>query len=84
MSMTRVTCPPATIGRVLVGPSRLRQNYFRIVSDRGGSGRIEKFDRVSCTWGPAPEGVTFNEVWSAPVVPAAAWTQIALFAVPNP
>jgi hypothetical protein len=74
--ITKVTCPPASIGRVIVGPSKLRQSYFRIVSERGGSGRIEKFDRVTRTWSAAPDGVTFDEVWSAPVVPAVAWSQI--------
>ncbi len=74
--ITRVTCPPAMVGRVIVGPSKVRRNYFRIVSERGGSGRIEKFDLVSGTWSLAPESVTFNEVWSAPVVPAVAWSRI--------
>lgn len=69
--ITRVNCPPVTVGRVVLGPSRVRQGYFRIVSERGGSGRIEKFDRLSRTWSPAPEGVTFGEVWSAPAVTAA-------------
>jgi hypothetical protein len=74
--ITRVTCPPATVGRVIVGPSKVRRGYFRIVSERGGSGRIEKFDLVSGTWSPAPESVTFHDVWSAPVVPAVAWSRI--------
>lgn len=74
--ITKISCPPATIGRVIVGPSKLRQGYFRIVSERGGSGRIEKFDLVSGTWSPASAGVTFNDVWSAPVVQAVAWSRI--------
>lgn len=53
-------------GRVLVGPKKLQQGYARIVSGRDGSGRIESFDPVSRTWIPAPETITFSEVWSAP------------------
>ena len=75
---TKVTCPPVVAGRVVLGPSKVRQGYFRIVSERGGSGRIEKFDLVLRTWGPAPEGVTFNEVWNAPVVPAVAWSRLSV------
>lgn len=74
---TRVTCPPAVVGRVVLGPSKVRQGYFRIVAERGGSGRIEKFDRSSGTWSAAPDDVTFSEVWSAPVMTAAAWSLIA-------
>jgi len=61
--MMRVAKDP---GRVLVGPKKLRGCYARIVADRDGSGRIETFDPVSGTWFPAPESVTFSEVWSAP------------------
>ena len=75
--ITKVICPVAMAGRVIVGPSKVRRNYFRIVSERGGSGRIEKFDLVSGTWLAAPESVTFNDVWSAPVVPAVAWSRIS-------
>ena len=75
--ITKVICPTAMAGRVIVGPSKVRRNYFRIVSERGGSGRIEKFDLVSGTWLAAPESVTFNDVWSAPVVPAVAWSRIS-------
>lgn len=53
-------------GRVLVGPKKLRQGYARIVSGKDGCGRIESFDSVSRTWIPAPESITFSEVWSAP------------------
>ena len=74
--ITKVICPPAMAGRVIVGPSRVRRDYFRIVSERGGSGRIEKFDLVSGLWSLAPETVTFNDVWSAPVVQAVAWSRI--------
>lgn len=75
--ITKVTCPPATIGRVIVGPSKLRRSYFRIVSERGGSGRIEKFDLVLRTWSTAPASVTFNDVWKAPVVAPVAWSRIS-------
>jgi hypothetical protein len=51
---------------VLVGPKKLRLGYARIVSTKDGSGRIESFDSVSRTWIPAPESITFSEVWSAP------------------
>jgi hypothetical protein len=53
-------------GRVLIGPKKLGSDYARIVSQKDGSGRIEKFDTVSGRWLPAPESVTFSEVWSAP------------------
>lgn len=53
-------------GRVLVGPKKLHQGYARIVSGKDGSGRIESFDPVSQTWIPAPESITFSEIWSAP------------------
>jgi hypothetical protein len=53
-------------GRVLIGPKKLGSCYVRIVSQKDGSGRIEKFDPVTARWLPAPESVTFSEVWSAP------------------
>ena len=53
-------------GRVLVGPKKLTSGYARIVANRDGSGRIESFDPVSSTWCPAPENLSFTEVWSAP------------------
>ena len=56
-------------GRVLVGPKRLKSGYARIVSTRDGSGLIQCFDSNSRTWYPAPESVTFSEVWSAPAAP---------------
>ena len=56
-------------GRVLVGPKRVRSGYARIVSQKDGTGRIEKFDQAARTWSQAPESVTFSEVWSAPVAP---------------
>ena len=55
-------------GRVLVGPKKLRSCYARIVSLRDGSGRIERYDPASGSWFPAPDSVTFSEVWSAPSV----------------
>lgn len=63
-------------GRVLVGPKKLRNGYARIVSLRDGSGRIEKFDSISGTWLPAPESITFSEVWSAPSVSALQWLDV--------
>lgn len=63
-------------GRVLVGPKKLRNSYVRIVSQRDGSGRIERYDHASGNWSPAPESVTFSEVWSAPSVSAMAWADI--------
>ena len=54
------------IGRVLVGPKKLRNSYVRIVSHKDGEGRIEKFDPASRTWGEAPASISFGEIWSAP------------------
>lgn len=64
------------VGRVLVGPKKLRGFYARIVSQRDGSGRIEKFDFASRTWFQAPESVTFSEVWSAPPVESLLWMDL--------
>ena len=64
------------VGRVLIGPRKLRGCYARIVSLRDGSGRIEKFDFASRSWFAAPESVTFGEVWSAPPVEALLWADI--------
>jgi len=61
---------------LLVGPKKLRSCYARIVSQKDGSGRIEKFDLVSGTWFEAHESVTFSEVWSAPSVPLLQWADI--------
>ena len=58
------------VGRVLVGPKKLRSCYARIVSLRDGSGCIERYDPRSGTWSPAHESITFSEVWSAPHAPA--------------
>ena len=71
--MMRVETLP---GRVLLGPKKLRNAYVRIVSQRDGSGRIERYDTASGNWSPAPENVTFSEVWSAPSVSAMAWADI--------
>jgi len=65
------------VGRVLVGPKKLGNGYVRIVSQRDGSGRIEKFDFVSHTWCEAPGSITFSEVWSAPAAQSALWTEMA-------
>ena len=61
--MMRVLSGP---GRVMVGPKRLRHCYARIVSLKDGSGGIERYDPRSGTWMPAPESITFGEIWSAP------------------
>ena len=63
-------------GRVLVGPKKLRNSYVRIVSRKDGSGCIEKYDPAAGNWSPAPDSVTFSEVWSAPAVSAMAWADI--------
>jgi hypothetical protein len=72
----KITCPQPSIGRVLVGPGKVRAGYCRIVSERGGSGRIERFDPASGAWSVAPEHVTFNEVWNAPIIAPVAWSSI--------
>jgi len=64
------------VGRVLVGPKKLRGCYARIVSQRDGSGRIERFDHASRTWSEAPETVTFAEVWSAPSAESLLWAEV--------
>jgi len=64
------------VGRVLVGPKKLRGCYARIVSQRDGSGRIEKFNPSSRTWSEAPESVTFAEVWSAPSAESLLWAEV--------
>jgi hypothetical protein len=72
----KITCPQPSAGRVLVGPAKVRAGYCRIVSERGGSGRIERFDPASGSWSAAPDHVTFNEVWNAPIIAPVAWTSI--------
>ncbi|MNC84795.1 hypothetical protein D3C83_03630 [compost metagenome] len=59
-----------------MGPKKVGNVYARIVSQRDGSGRIEKFDFASQTWCEAPGNVTFDDVWSAPMVQSALWTEI--------
>jgi hypothetical protein len=71
-----INCPQPSAGRVLVGPAKVRAGYCRIVSERGGSGRIERFDPASGAWSAAPDHVTFNEVWAAPNIPPVAWSHI--------
>lgn len=63
-------------GRVLIGPKQLLGGYARIVAEKDGSGRIERFDPASRTWFLAPESVTFSQVWSAPSVPPLLWARI--------
>jgi hypothetical protein len=63
-------------GRVVVGPKKLRDGYARIVSQKDGSGRIEKLDMATGTWLDARDGVTFSEVWSAPPAPFSPWAAI--------
>ena len=63
-------------GRVLLGPKKVRKGYARIVAHKDGSGCIESFDLVSRTWSAAPESLTFNEVWRAPVVAPDLWARI--------
>lgn len=63
-------------GRVLVGPKQIRGGYARIVSQKDGSGCIESYDVASQTWTRAPESVTFDMVWSAPLITPAAWALI--------
>ncbi len=56
-------------GRVLLGPSEVSSGYARIIALKDGSGRIECYDKTAGHWMPAPESLTFNEVWAAaPVV----------------
>ena len=60
MIVTRISCPPLAPGRVVLGPRKLRQSFYRIVSGKAGSGCIEQFDPRSRAWSPAPESVTFG------------------------
>lgn len=64
------------VGRVVVGPRKVRGGYARIVGQKDGSGCIQSFDCTSRTWALAPASLTFGEVWSAPAVPALLWAQI--------
>lgn len=75
-SQTQMMHVDTVPGRVFIGPKKLESGYARIVSQKDGSGRIEKFDTVSGRWLPAPESITFSEVWSAPAAgmfPLAQW-----------
>lgn len=63
-------------GRVLLGPKKVKGGYARIVAHRDGTGRLESFNLDSRTWLPAPESVTFSEIWSAPPMSAALWASI--------
>lgn len=53
-------------GKVLIGPKIIDGNYYRIVSQRDRSGRIEVFDRTLRGWTAAPEDIAFIDVWRAP------------------
>jgi hypothetical protein len=58
-------------GRVLIGPKVIGNGYYRIVSQHDHSGRIEAYDPRSRSWSPAPEEITFSDLWAAP--PATQW-----------
>lgn len=58
-------------GRVVVGPRQVNGGFARIVAHKDGSGRLESYNPKSGTWLPAPESMTFSEIWSAPPVSAA-------------
>jgi hypothetical protein len=70
-AQTRTVRVETVPGRVLVGPKELRSSYVRIVSRKDRSGCIECFDPALGAWVPAPESITFSEVWSAPMAPTA-------------
>ena len=55
-------------GRVLLGPKQLTAGYARIVALKDGSGCIECYDKISGIWSPAPQSLTFNELWAAETV----------------
>ena len=57
-------------GRVLLGPKEVSSGFARIVALKDGSGCIECFNLVSGAWSLAPDSLTFNEVWNAPLVSA--------------
>ncbi len=73
---TKVSNVTNVPGRVLIGPKKLQGGYARIVAQRDGSGRIEKYDLATRTWLLAPESMAFSEVWSAPTVPTLLWARI--------
>ncbi|HEY9447466.1 MAG TPA: hypothetical protein VIQ62_10370 [Burkholderiales bacterium] len=55
-------------GRIVLGPRNVKGQYARIVSQSDGSGRVETFDTVTQKWRPAPEDVSFSDIWAAPIV----------------
>ncbi len=63
-----VTGRERSAGRVVCGPKLLNGKFVRIISQTDGSGRIEVFDGRTRYWVPAPNDVSFSDVWSAPVV----------------
>jgi hypothetical protein len=73
---TKIPGSAYIIGRVLIGPKKVRGGYARIVSGKDGCGCIESFNVASRTWSAAPESLTFDEVWSAALVPPADWALI--------
>jgi hypothetical protein len=75
-SKTTVAGAVYVVGRVLIGPKKVRGGYARIVSEKDGAGCIESFDVATQTWSKAPESVTFSDVWSAPLVPPSDWALI--------
>jgi hypothetical protein len=62
-------------GRVLLGPKKVQAGYARIVAQKDGSGCIECFDTASRTWSTAPQSLTFDEVWAAPVASPEPWAR---------
>jgi len=70
-------------GRVLVGPKKLGRIFVRIVSQRNGSGLIERYDQASSAWFPAPPTITFGDVWSAPDVPKLIWAELSPESAPE-
>lgn len=74
--ITNITGKVLIAGRVLLGPKKVREGYARIVAHKDGSGCIESFDLISKTWSAAPESLTFNDVWRAPVVAPELWARI--------
>jgi hypothetical protein len=63
MNMT-LAHPLKTVGRVVLGPRRVRNGYARIVAKANGSGRIELFDMKAGSWREAFEECSFDDVWS--------------------
>jgi len=58
--------PDKTVGRVVLGPRLVGNEYLRIVARADGSGHIQLYDKGTASWADAPERCTFSAVWSAP------------------